>query len=152
MKTLDIPKSGKCGNTVWQRNRYCQYSYPAFTPMNPRTLPQLFVRHSFGTVAASWRLLDESQRLAWCQRGKSKKTRRRLGKRWPLPGYNYYMRVNVALANRGQPLLALPPADPWQPPPDLPLLSRTLSPEELKRLTVSPPTPAESTGRAPPDG
>ena len=121
MKTLDIPKSGKCGNTVWQRNRYCQYSYPAFTPRNPRTLPQLFVRHRFGTVAASWRLLDESQRLEWCRRGKSKKTRRRLGKRWPLPGYNYYMRVNVVLANRGQPLLVLPPAEPWQPRPDLPV-------------------------------
>ena len=96
--------------------------------------------------------MTESQRLAWCRRGKSKKTRRRLGKRWPLPGYNYYMRVNVVLANRGQPLLVLPPAEPWQPRPDLPLLSRTLSPEELKRLTVSPKTPAESPGRAPPPG
>ena len=145
-------KSGKCGNTIFQMARYGQISYKYFIPKNPRTAAQLFVRHSFGTVAASWRLLDESQRLAWCRRGKSKKTRRRLGKRWPLPGYNYYMRVNVVLANRGQPLLVLPPAEPWQPRPDLPLLSRTLSPEELKRLTVSPKTPAESPGRAPPPG
>ena len=145
-------KSGKCGNTIFQKARYGQISYAYFIPKNPRTAAQRFVRHSFGTVAASWSLLTEEQRQAWCQRGKSKQTRRRLGKSWPLPGYNYYMRVNVMLANRGQPLLVLPPTEPWQPRPDLPLLSRTLSPQELKRLTVSPKTAAESPDRAPPPG
>ena len=105
-------KSGKCGNKVYQRARYGQISYDYFVPANPRTPAQLFVRKSFGTVAASWSLLTEDQRLAWCRSGKSKKTRRRLGKSWPLPGFNYYMQVNVALANRGQPQLALPPAEP----------------------------------------
>ena len=143
-------KSGKCGNKVYQRARYGQISYKYFVPSNPRTPAQRFVRKQFGIVAASWRLLAEDQRLAWCLRGKSKKTRRRLGKSWPLPGYNFYMSVNVVLANRGQPLLALPPAEPWQPRPDLPLLSRTLSPQELTRLTVSPQTPPESPDPAPP--
>ena len=143
-------KSGKCGNKVYQRARYGQISYDYFIPKNPRTPAQLFVRNSFGIVAAGWRLLAEDQRLAWCRRGQSKKTRRRLGKSWPLPGYNYYMAVNVVLANRGQPLLVEPPAEPWQPRPDLPLLSRTLSPQELKRLTVALKTPPESPGRAPP--
>ncbi len=124
--------------------------YRHFVPRNPKSFQQRFVRHSFGTVAASWRLLEESQRLEWCRRAKSQKTRRRLGKRWPLPGYSYYMRVNVALANRGEPLLVLPPAEPWQPRPDLPLLSRTLSPQELKRRLVSLKTPAETPDRAPP--
>jgi hypothetical protein len=143
-------KSGKCGNKVYQRARYGQISYDYFIPKNPRTLAQLFVRNNFGIVAACWCLLAEEQRLAWRRRGKSKQTRRRLGKSWPLPGYNYYMAVNVVLANRGQPLLVLPPPEPWQPRPDLPLLSRTLSPQELKSLTVSLKTPPESPGRAPP--
>ncbi len=86
-----------------------------YSAESTQPMPSCFVRHSFGTVAASWSLLSEEQRQAWCHRGKSKQTRRRLGKRWPLPGYNYYMRVNVVLANRGQPLLVLPPAEPWQP-------------------------------------
>ena len=143
-------KSGKCGNKVYQRARYGQISYDYFVPANPRTPAQRFVRKNFGIVAACWCLLTEEQRLAWRLRGKSKKTRRRLGKSWPLPGYNFYMGVNVVLANRGQPLLALPPAEPWQLRPDLPLLSRTLSPEELELRTVSPQTPSESPGRAPP--
>ena len=143
-------KCGKCGDMVYQLARHGLICYKHFRPRNPKTFQQRFVRHSFGTVAASWRLLDESQRLEWCRRGKSKQTRRRLGKRWPLPGYNYYMRVNVVLANRGQPLMFLPPAEPWQPRPGLPLLSRTLSPQELQRLTDFPQTPVESPDRAPP--
>ena len=150
MKVLDLPKSGKCGNTVWQRNRYCQYSYPAFTPRNPRSSGQCFVRKNFAIVSVSWRLRSEEQRQAWCHRAKSKQTRKRLGKRYPMRGYNYYMAVNVVLANRGQPLLDLPPAEPWQPPLGLPLLSGTLSPEELKRLTASLRTPPETPGPAPP--
>ena len=143
-------KSGKCGNRVYQMARYGQISYNYFVPRDPKTVLQCFVRHSFGIVAASWRLLSEEQRLAWCRCAKSKQTRRRLGKRYPMRGYYYYMRVNVVLANRGQPLLVLPPAEPWQPRPDLPLLTRTLSHEELKRLTVSLKTPSETPDHAPP--
>src|ERR1035441_10551719 len=61
MKVLEIPKSGKCGGTVWQRNRYCQYSYPAFIPSNPRTPAQVTVRGTFGAVSARWRTLTEEQ-------------------------------------------------------------------------------------------
>jgi hypothetical protein len=143
-------KSGKCGDKVFQRARYGQICYDYFIPKNPRTPGQTFVRGNFGIVSACWCLLVEEQRLAWCRRAKSKRTRSRFGKDWPLPGFNYYMRVNVVLANRGQPLLVLPPPEPWQPRPDLPLLSRTLSPQELKRLTVSLKTPSEFPGRAPP--
>jgi len=34
---LPYTESGKCGNMVWQRNRYGQICYPAFIPANPRT-------------------------------------------------------------------------------------------------------------------
>jgi hypothetical protein len=65
MKVLDIPKSGKCGNTVWQRNRYCQYSYPAFIPFNPRSPAQTAVRGTFAAVSKRWRTLTQEQRDVW---------------------------------------------------------------------------------------
>ncbi len=104
----------------------------------------------FGLTAVGWRFLTEEERVAWCRRGKSQKTRRRLGQAWPLPGFNYYMRENVFLVNRGQPQLAQPPVESREPRPDLPLLTRTLSPQELQLLTVSAQTPPESPGPAPP--
>ena len=64
---------------------------------------------NFGEVSVHWSRITEPQRQAWCVASKHQKTRRRLGKRYPMRGYYYYMRVNVALANRGQPLLDLPP-------------------------------------------
>src|ERR1035441_5972135 len=65
MKTLDIPKSGKCGGIVWQRNRFCQYSYPAFVPYNPRSPAQWAIRGGFATVSKRWRTLTQAQRDAW---------------------------------------------------------------------------------------
>ena len=73
MKVLDIPKSGKRGNTVWQRNRYGQYGYPAFIPYNPRTTAQVAVRGTFGAVSARWRELTEEQRILWDQVARTKK-------------------------------------------------------------------------------
>ena len=58
-------KSGKCGHTVWQRNRYGQISYPDFVPFNPRTPAQQAVRATFAAVSKRWPTLTEEQRLAW---------------------------------------------------------------------------------------
>ncbi len=143
-------KSGKCGDTVWQRNPYGQICYKYFIPANPRTPAQRFVRASFGTVSKRWRTLTEEQRLSWCVAGKSKRTRRRLGRCWPLPGYNYYMRVNVFLANRGQPQVDLPPQDDPQSKPSGPLLSHLLFLQSRGLLTEPLPTAPESAERAPP--
>ena len=67
-----------------------------------RTRAQLQIRASFGSVSARWRTLTEEQRVRWCIAGKKKTTRRRLGRCWPLPGFNYFVKINVALAFRGQ--------------------------------------------------
>ena len=145
--------TGKRGNKVFQRARYGQICYDAFVPANPKTARQRLVRKNFAIVSASWALLlSEEQRLAWRLRAKSQKTRRRLGQSWPLPGFNYYMRENVTLANRGQPQLALPPVEDRALPPELPPLTRTLSPQELELLLASPAAPSGSPGRAPPSG
>jgi hypothetical protein len=143
-------KCGKCGDQVFQRARYGLICYQLFVPANPRSYRQRFVRKNWLLVAMGWRLLTQEERLAWHLRAKSKKTRRRLGQSWPLPGFNYYMRENMLLANRGQPQLARPPVESRQPRPELPLLTRTLSPQQLQRLLDSPQAAPESPGPAPP--
>lgn len=145
-------KSGKCGDTVWQRNRYGQISYAFFIPANPKSAAQLFVRGNFGAVSARWRTLSEQQRVSWCVAGKSKKTRRRLGQCWPLPGFSYFVKTNVWLVNRGQPQVDLPPVEPQPPRPDLPLLSHALFLQAYQLRTASPHTPPGYAGGAPAPG
>ena len=108
VKVLDIPKSGKCGNTVWQSNRYGQYSYPAFIPFNPRTPAQVAVRGTFGAVSARWRELDQAQRDVWCAVARTMKSKPRLGQCGPLTGFLLFVKVNVPLANRGMAQVDLP--------------------------------------------
>ena len=119
MKVLDIPKSGKCGNTVWQRNRYCQYSYPAFIPFNPRSPAQVAVRGTFGAVSARWRELTEEQRIIWCQVARTKWSKPRLCQKGRLTGILLFMKVNVALANRRLAQVDLPPGISKVPQPTM---------------------------------
>jgi hypothetical protein len=105
---VQYTKSGKCGDTVWQRARYGQISYPAFIPFNPRTPPQVAVRCIFAAVSARWRTLTQNQRGVWIAVARTKKSRPRLGC-GPLTGFNFFVKINVALANRGQPQVDLPP-------------------------------------------
>jgi hypothetical protein len=109
MKVLDIPRSGKRGNMVWQRNRHGQYSYPAFVPANPRTPAQMAVRGVFGAVSKRWRTLSEDQRVCWCVAARRKKSRPRLCQCGPLTGFLYFIKINVTLANRGMAQVDLPP-------------------------------------------
>jgi len=109
MRVLEIPKSGKCGDRVWQRNRFCQYSYAAFVPFNPRTPAQVAVRGVFGAVSARWRKLTEEQRVIWCAVARTKKSKVRLMQCGPLSGFLYFVKVNVALANRGLAQVDVPP-------------------------------------------
>jgi hypothetical protein len=109
MRVLDIPRSGKRGDTVWQSNRYGQYSYPAFIPFNPRTPAQVAVRGTFGAVSKRWRELTEDQRVIWCAVAKTKKSKPRLCQCGPLTGFLLFVKVNVPLANRGLAQVDLPP-------------------------------------------
>ena len=113
MKVLDIPRSGKRGDRVWQSNRYGQYSYPAFVPFNPRTPAQVAVREVFAAVSARWRTLSEAQRVVWCAVARHKKSRVRLRQCGSLSGFLYFVKVNVALANRGVAQVDLPP-EHWE--------------------------------------
>ena len=109
MRVLDIPRSGKRGDMVWQSNRYGQYCYRAFIPFNPRTPAQIAVREVFGAVSARWRTLTEEQRVVWCAVAKHKKSKPRLRQCGPLTGFLLFVKINVAMANRGLPQVELPP-------------------------------------------
>jgi hypothetical protein len=108
MRVLDIPKSGRCRGTVWQRNRFGQYSYPAFVPFNPRSPRQVAVRGTFGAVSKRWRTLTEPQRLVWIAVASTKKTKPRLLQCGRLPGFNFFVQTNVARVNRGLAQVDLP--------------------------------------------
>ena len=128
MRVLEIPKSGKSGNRVWKRNRYCQYSYAAFVPYNPRSHQQVKVRGHFSAVSARWRALTEDQRIVWCAVAKTKKSKPRLVQCGPLTGFLLFMKVNVPLVNRCLSQVDLPmeypygsPAGRFEPPAHQPV-------------------------------
>src|ERR1039457_6880844 len=101
-------RSGKCGNIVWQRNRYGAYSYAAFVPANPRSPAQMAVRGHFRAVSARWGKLTEEQRIIWCRVARTKWSKPRLCQKGRLTGILLFMKVNVALANRGLAQVDLP--------------------------------------------
>ena len=112
---LPYTKSGKCGGIVWQRARYGQICYPAFIPFNPRTPAQCAVRLTFAAVSKRWRTLTQAQRDVWIAVAWTMMSRPRLAQCGPLTGCQLFVKVNVRLANRGQPQVDLPPPCPGFP-------------------------------------
>ena len=108
MRTFEIPKSGKCGSIIWQRNRYCQYSYLAFIPFNPRTQAQMAVRGTFAAVSKRWRTLTQAQRDVWIAVAKAKWSKPRLFQRGRLTGCQLFVKANVPLVNQGKAQVDLP--------------------------------------------
>ena len=62
----------------------------------------------------------------------------------------HIVKINVALAYRGQPQVDLPPIDSPQPGTPVPSLLHTLILQAQQVPTVSPQAPPGSLGRAPP--
>ena len=67
-------------------------------------------------------------------------------------GFNYFVKVNVALANRGLPQLDLPPFESLEAQLALPLLTQKLLRPLGEVLIGCAPGPCESPGPAPPPG
>src|ERR1035437_2809784 len=109
MKTFDIPKSGKCGGTVWQRNRFCQYSYPAFIPYNPRSPAQVAIRGTFSAVSKRWRTLTQEQRDVWIAVASTIQSKPRCYQSGALTGCQLFVKTNVSLVNQGRLQVDLPP-------------------------------------------
>ena len=86
---LPYTMCGSRGIWTYQRNRYGQIRYLRHSPKYTNTEPQKLVRGNFGAVSARWRTLSEDQRQVWLREARDKKTRRCLGQRFPLGGFNF---------------------------------------------------------------
>ena len=115
MKIIDVPQSGHLGTFISFKNRFGQFRRRYVVPKDPRTPAQIGVRSRFGRVSARWRVLTDEQRAAWTAFAAEVSSRGRLGKSGPLTGCQLFVKVNVALTNRGQPQVDLPPPCPGFP-------------------------------------
>ena len=111
MKTLDIPKSGKCGLTVFYKSPFGSCQRMLVSPKNTRTPAREHMRGSFGGFARGWGgVLTEEQRLAWNVAGPKVQSKTRLGS-GPLSGQQLFQGLNSARARIGKKeLLLVPPA------------------------------------------
>src|ERR1019366_1362684 len=112
---MPYTKSGKSGDTVWQRARYGQICSPAFIPFNPRTPAQVAVRGNFRAVSARWRTLTQEQRDVWIAVARTQWSKPRLFQRGRLTGCQLFVKTNVPLANQGKPQVDLPMEGRRQP-------------------------------------
>jgi hypothetical protein len=149
---LKVPYTmcGSRGDWTFQRNRFGQISYPKHSPRYTNSPGQKLVRGNFGAVSARWRTLDEDQRQVWLGEARYQKTRSRLGQRFPMGGFNYFVKLNVALANRGLPQLDLPPFESLEAQLSFPLLSQRLLRPLGEVLIGCAPGLCKSPGPAPP--
>src|ERR1039457_1049398 len=111
MKTLDIPKSGKCGNIVAYQSRYGSCQRQLVVPANTQSPARQQRRRDFGGFAGAWgRVLTEEQRVAWNVAGPMVQSKTRLGS-GPLSGQQLFQGLNSARACIGKKeLLLVPPA------------------------------------------
>ena len=109
MKALDVPKSGKRGNTVAFPSPYGQCERELVNPSNPRTPAQRQWRLKLGDVSAAWAHLTEAQRLAWNAAGLKARRRDRFGNSYSLTGQAHFVAINSARARIGREMLLDPP-------------------------------------------
>jgi hypothetical protein len=111
MKTLDIPKSGKCGNIVANQSRYGSCQRQLVVPANTQSPARQQRRRDFGGFAGAWgRVLTEEQRVVWNVAGPKVQSKTRLGS-GTLSGQQLFQALNSARACIGKKeLLLVPPA------------------------------------------
>ncbi len=112
MKALDIPKSGKHGNTVAFKSRFGQCERAHVSPRKPRTDAQLRAQTEFGDASLGYNHLTDEQRHAWCAYGKKVRSHPRGGQSGPLTGQNLYTAINRNQRLLGLPLFSYPPERP----------------------------------------
>ena len=115
MKILDIPQSGKRGLNVSLSSPFGQVSRTLAIPANPRSPAQVATRNILTRVSASWRALQEGQRVAWTTAAKEAKSNSRLGQSGTLSGFLLFTKINCTLAKFGQTQVDAPPEHPQFP-------------------------------------
>ena len=112
MKELDVPKSGKLGNTVSYKSRYGQITRQYVVPRDPHTAAQMDRRAAFGRARFLWGKLTDEQRFGWNNSAEGSRTEPSLNQSGRLSGYLLFMRINCNLAAIGLPMLQDPPDTP----------------------------------------
>ena len=125
MKTLDIPKSGKCGTIVAYRTRYGSCQRALVIPRNRQTHARQQMRAHLGRFSNAWgTTLTQAQREAWNLKAPEVQSRKRLGQSGPLHGQMHFVGLNTARACIGRPPL-------WDPPEPV-----TFGPNPVGALTI----------------
>ncbi len=126
MKTLDIPKSGKCGVIVAYRTRFGSHQRSYVIPKNRQTQARQHMRSALGRLSNAWgTVLTQAQREAWNAKAPAVQSRKRLGQSGPLFGQMHFVGINSARARIGR--------DPlWTPPEPV-----TFAPNPVGPLTIT---------------
>lgn len=86
--------SGKLNGTVFSRNAYGSYARTKVTPTNPQTQYQMAVRAQATALTQYWQSLDDSQRAAWVEFGKTYGSTNPFGDMKKISGIAAFVRSN----------------------------------------------------------
>lgn len=124
---------GKLGGQVFTKTRSGATVRTKVTPANPQTVAQQIARSVFGSVSASWRGLDESERLAWNAAVTDWSRTNIFGDSYLPSGKNLFVQVNSNLGNVDETLIDVP-----APPEDLPPFIASGTIVDNSEATITP--------------
>ena len=101
---------GKLGGHVFTKAKSGATIRTKVTPLNPKTSAQSEARSALGANSQTWRLLTETQRLAWNSAAQEVSKTNAFGDTYFPSGKNYFTAVNNNLRNIGGDVLMNPPA------------------------------------------
>lgn len=109
----------KLNGSVFSKNRGGNYLRNKVTPVNPQTVHQTDVRSRFGTNAATFRTLTQSQIAAWNSASANFPVIDIFGDTKFLSGLQLYVRLNTNLQLIGESVISSPPNPGLAPTPGL---------------------------------
>ncbi len=96
--------TGKQGGTVFSSNQYGPYTCDRRIPVDPKTTQQQNVRAGTAAIARHWAKLTPVQRQNWCSMADNYIFEKK-GKRYVLPGFYFFMKMNRNLYEVNEPIL-----------------------------------------------
>lgn len=102
--------SGSQGGTTFSHNRYGMYTRSRSTPVNPSSQRQQSHRAGMQYLTETWReILTQHQRDGWDVYGDNVVMKNKIGQDVYLPGFNHFLRSNLAREISDSTIVILPP-------------------------------------------
>ena len=101
---------GKLGGHVFTKAKSGATIRTKVTPLNPKTSAQSEARSALGANSQAWRMLTETQRLAWNSAAQEVSKTNAFGDTYFPSGKNYFTAVNNNIRNIGGLVVLDPPA------------------------------------------